>query len=170
MCIASGQEFGGADGSFTGKEAGRKGFFMLNPKKIRWMTKASAYEEKERRGALKVNRYFCGDYICFGMIKAAVGVTLGTVVIFLVWVLTCAEELLTTKTYEELIRIGVHLIFYYVIALIVYLCIAFFVYQIRYRAMQKSLKGYVDALKQVKKIQNKEKQAEKTVREEQETW
>lgn len=143
---------------------------MLNPKKIRWMTKASAYEEKERRGALKINRYFCGDYICFGMIKAAVGVTLGTVVIFLVWVLTCAEELLTTKTYEELIRIGVHVIFYYVIALIVYLCIAFFVYQIRYRAMQKSLKGYVDALKQVKKIQNKEKQTEKTVREEQETW
>lgn len=143
---------------------------MLNPKKIRWMTKASAYEEKERRGSLRINRYFCGDYICFGMIKAAIGVTLGTLVIFVVWALTCAEELLTVKTYDELIGIGMHVIFCYIVALIVYLLLAFLVYQIRYQAMQKSLKRYLEALKQVKKIQSKEKQAERPVREEQETW
>jgi hypothetical protein len=149
---------------------GRKGYIMLNPKKIKWMTKASVYEEKEEKGALKVNRYFRGDYICYGMIKAAVGITVSTVLIFAVWLLVHAEELMTTKTYEELVQIGVRLVFCYAVALIIYLCIAFFVYHIRYRAMQKSLKGYLETLKQIKKIQSKEKQAAETVREEHETW
>lgn len=143
---------------------------MLNPQKIKWMTKASMYEQKEEKGMLRMNRYFPGDYICYGMIKSAIGVTCSAVLIAGVWLLIHAEELLTMTPFEDLTAKGLNMLFYYIAALVIWLVVSFFVYLIRYRRMQKSLKEYLTCLKKIKKMQDKEKRETETVREEQETW
>ncbi|MBR5474762.1 MAG: hypothetical protein IKU83_05075 [Lachnospiraceae bacterium] len=143
---------------------------MLNPRKIKWMTKASIYAQKEERGAFRMNQYFAGDYICYGMIKAAIGITIVALLVLGVWGVMHAEELLTTTAYEDLIALAYKIAFYYATALVVFVGIAFVVFAAKYALMQKSLREYVVYLKKIKKIQTEEKKAVNADQEEQETW
>lgn len=143
---------------------------MLNPRKIKWMTKASIYAQKEERGAFRINQYFVGDYICYGMIKAAIGITIVAFLVLGIWGAMHAEELLTMTAYEDLIALAFDVAFYYAVALVVFVAIAFVVFAAKYRLMQKSLKEYVGYLKKIKKIQSEEKKAVNADQEEQETW
>ena len=143
---------------------------MLNPKKIKWMTRASMYAQKEERGTFRMNQYFAGDYICYGMIKAAIGITIVAFLVLGVWGLLHAEELLTMTAYEDLVELAFDIAFYYAVALVVFVAIAFVVFAAKYALMQKNLKEYVIYLKKIKKIQNEEKIAVNADQEEQETW
>ena len=143
---------------------------MLNPKKIKWMTKASIYAGKEEKGTLRMNQYFVGDYVCYGMIKAAIGITISALAVFGIWIMMNAEELLTMTAYEDLIATVYRAAFYYGIALVVFVAIAFVVFLVKYRMMQKSLREYMSYLKKIKKIQSEEKKAVDADQEEEETW
>lgn len=143
---------------------------MLNPQKIKWMTRASIYEKKEERGALRTNRFFKGDYISYGMVKAAIGVTIMAFLVVIVWAILNAGTLMTIQNLEPLIRLGKLAIFWYVIALLVAIIIAFFVNLMRYADMQDSIKEYVSYLNKIKKIQDKEKEVTGKIQEDEDTW
>jgi len=149
---------------------GRRRCIMLNPRKIKWMTKASIYAQKEERGAFRMNQYFAGDYICYGMIKAAIGITIVALLVLGVWGLMHAEELLTMMAYEDLIALAYDIAFKYAVVLIVFVAIAFVVFSAKYALMKKSLNEYVVYLKKIRKIQSEEKKAVSADQEEQETW
>ncbi len=132
---------------------------MLNQQKIRCMTKAAAFEDREDRGYFKMNRYFRVDYIIFGMIKSAVAVTVGAALVVLVWGLIHAEELLTGTALEDFFDIGRTIGTYYAIALIVSVVIAFIVYLVRYQRMRKSMKQYLGLLKTIQKMNEQEEKS-----------
>ncbi len=143
---------------------------MLNNKKIKWMTKASIYAQKEERGAFRMNQYFPGDYVCYGMIKAAIGITIVALLVLGVWGLMHAEELLTMTAYEDLIAIGLQAAYRYAVVLVIFVAIAFFVFAVKYYQMSKDMKEYLAYLRKIKKIQEEEKKAVNADQEEQEIW
>ena len=143
---------------------------MLNTQKIKWMTKAAIYEQQEEKAAFRVNRYFKGDYICAGMIRTAIGVAASALLLAIVWIVMNLERLLQESVYEELVAITMRILFYTGTAVIIGICIAFFVYLLRYRKMQKNMKEYVSYLKKIKKINDQERRNAGLDQEDEELW
>ena len=129
---------------------------MIDHEKIRLMTRAAAFEEREKRGAFKINEYFCSDYVSREMLRAAIGITVGYLLAVGVWALIHFEELLTKTQIEGLILIGERLLFLYVIVLLAVLGIAAVVALHKYRRMEKQMKQYVNLLKMIDKMDSED--------------
>ena len=128
---------------------------MLNEDKIRWMTKAAAFEERERNASFKTNRFFWWDYVTVGMVRSLMCITLGAALVLLVWVLMHLEELLTGVQLDAFLAIGKTALRYYVIVAICYLVISFFVYTVKYRRSEKKMEQYLYLLGKIEKMNEK---------------
>ncbi|MBR1813420.1 MAG: hypothetical protein IJ773_06310 [Lachnospiraceae bacterium] len=129
---------------------------MLNEEKIRLMTKAAAFEEREKKGILRTNRFFCFDFVTGGMLKTAVGITIGAVLVAALWGLIHIEELLTQTRLEAFIDIGLTIVFYYAIVLLIYTAISLVVYLIKYWRAEAQMQQYVNLLRRIEKIDERE--------------
>ena len=55
---------------------------MLNEDKIRIMSRCAMYEKGQGKEDLAVNRYYQGDYVRLNTLKTLIGVTVGFVLCF----------------------------------------------------------------------------------------
>ena len=62
---------------------------MLNEKRIRLMTKAAEFEQKEGREAFRINDYFREDYVTFHMVKAWIRGTAAWLILAVLWMCLC---------------------------------------------------------------------------------
>lgn len=124
---------------------------MLNEDRIKLMTEIAIYEKKESRKSLYISRYFRRDYIGFKLIKSAINMTLSFAILAGMWVVYNAQELLETVEVEEFVVIGEKILVLYGASLLVYLCIAYGVYSLRYQHAKRSTKAYQTRLKRLEK-------------------
>lgn len=129
---------------------------MIRANKVKIMTRAAIFEQKEERKALHVNQFFRSDYVIYGMLKSAVSMTIAFGLAVCMWVIYHAEKLMTEKSVEDLFALGKQMLILYGAALLIFLLISLVVYCARYYHAQKRLRGYRSNLRKLAKSYQEE--------------
>lgn len=129
---------------------------MIRSNKVKTMTRAAIFEQKEERKALHINQFFTADYVIYGMLKSAVSLTIAFGLAVCMWVIYHAEELMTEKSVADLFALGKQVVVLYAIALLIFLLISLVVYAVRYFRAQKRLRGYRTQLRKLAKSYQEE--------------
>lgn len=129
---------------------------MLSNEKIKWMTRAALYEKKEGKGSIRINRFRKSDYISWNMIKSIVGVTAGYALVVLLYLLGISESVLDELTLPYVIGIIERFLFVYLVLLVITGFVSFLIYYGRYQQAQKKTKMYVQYLRKISHIYQKE--------------
>ena len=79
---------------------------MLNEKRIRLMTKAAEFEQKEGREAFRINDYFRGDYVTFHMVKAWIRGTAAWLILAVLWIVYRLDELMQNLYQTDFAELG----------------------------------------------------------------
>lgn len=128
---------------------------MLNEKKVKLMTKIAIREKNEGRELKIASGCFKVDYVTLQMVYTAISVTIGYILIVVLYALAHLEELLLNAeklNYYALIETAVT---NYVLCLFAFLLIAFFYYAHKYdKAFVKVKHNYSD-LKSLSKMMEK---------------
>lgn len=136
---------------------------MVNEERTKLMTKAEIFRVKEERNALRMNRFYKGDYIAYEMIRSAIAFISAFALLFVMWVLYYAEPLMTQRSVEELAglmaRAGISLL----CLLVCFLVAAYYVFKRKYILARDKMKEYQAVLRQIGRLY--EKEAEKVWRE-----
>lgn len=133
---------------------------MINEEKVILMTKASLYENKEKKRNLKIMKYFRHDYIS---VQLLTGWFFGTLCFLLGAVLwgACHMEYLMENLHKMDIQgFGMTVLALYVVIMVVYLCILYGVYSYRYSQARRSVAGYMQTLQKISDIYEKEDSGE----------
>ena len=109
---------------------------MLNEEKIRLMTGIAMFEKKMMKESIPANRYFKSDYVCLCLV---------------LWVLYRFDDLLNAMAVDDLISLGVRLVFYYAAGLLAYLVVTWKIYSRRYDEAAGRLKIYQAKLRRLDK-------------------
>ena len=117
---------------------------MVNAERAKLMTKAEIFRVKEERKALKLNRFYRGDYISYEMIRSALCFIFGYLLFVLMWVLYYAEPLMV----QMAVRAGVALL----CLLTCFLVASYFVFRRKYRKARAKVKEYQALLKQINRL------------------
>lgn len=133
---------------------------MINEEKVILMTKASLYENKEKKRNLKIMKYFRHDYIS---VQLLTGWFFGTLCFLLGAVLwgACHMEYLMENLHKMDIQgFGMTVLALYVVIMVIYLCILYGVYSYRYSQARRSVAGYMQTLQKISDIYEKEDSGE----------
>lgn len=131
---------------------------MIHEEKVKLMTQAACFEEKQRRKALAIMRYHRNDYISFHMILIWLSVTAAFVIGVFMWLFyqvgNTSSMILTNFT--SLVLIGIILIGIYLILTIIYVFAAYWYYSEKYDNAKRLMKKYQADLKQLSRLYDKE--------------
>lgn len=134
---------------------------MLNQEKVKYMTKAAAYENGPEKKNIGISHYYRGDYLGLQMIKAALAYTAAFLILVVLWAMGKLEELMLLISradyLEGLIKI---LIVLYVCGLVIYQGIVYAYFSDRFRKAKNSVKSFYQHLKKIDKIYETQKTAE----------
>ncbi|GHU64719.1 hypothetical protein FACS189418_9210 [Clostridia bacterium] len=121
---------------------------MLNPEKIKLMTKLSLYEGKGKQKFI-VQKFFKSDYIAYHLLKSlfyftiAFGLIIGGVIFCLVE--TELGKFNTMRLWEIVVVIAL----FYLITAVPYLTVVYWVYDTRYDHRKEKVKIYQSSLKRL---------------------
>ncbi len=121
---------------------------MANKEKIRLMTDLAMYRKKNEH-IFQVSKYFGYDYIVWHMVLAAVRFTLCALCIGALLVLFDAETVFYNVNLEGIRSTMLVFAEYYLIGLVIYLVIAFAVYQKKYNRARKGMLLYSSRLRRL---------------------
>lgn len=131
---------------------------MIHEEKVKLMTQAACFEEKQRRKTLAIMRYHRNDYISFHMILIWLSVTAAFIIGVFMWLFyqvgNTASMILADFT--SLALIGVILIGFYLILCIIYVFVAYWYYSEKYDSAKQLMKKYQTNLKQLSRFYDKE--------------
>lgn len=129
---------------------------MINEEKVILMTKASLYEEKEKKRNLKIIGYFKHDYLSVQLLTGWFFATLCFVLGAALWGVCHLEYFLENLHKMDIKSFGLTVLVLYVLVVAVYLCILYGVYSLRYSRARHSVGRYMQILKKISRIYAKE--------------
>ena len=130
---------------------------MVNQEKVRLMTQAESYRQREKRGALLVNRYNKGAYVSLQVVKSMIIATLGVVVLLLIWALFEGEDLLTVNDFQILIDLGIRFAWMYALILLITALVSWRTYTRIFVRSRSSVKKYYNILRKINFCNEKDK-------------
>lgn len=130
---------------------------MVNQDKVRLMTRAEWYRQREKRKALTINRYSKRAYVSMQVVKAMIICTVGMLVAVLIWIITEGEQLLGINDLEVFADIAMRFAGFYAGALIVSAVISWRTYTRIYTKARGSVKKYYNFLRKINYYNEKEK-------------
>ncbi|MBO5372899.1 MAG: hypothetical protein J6A75_09280 [Lachnospiraceae bacterium] len=131
---------------------------MLNQERVCEMTRLAIFDRKEGESCKPMVQYFRSDYVAKEILKSLLSGTLAFAMVFIMWVLYGAEELLNRLNFAELQKLVMEFGGYYVGFMAVYLFVTVLVYQRRYTLGRRKIKKYYAHLKSVNKQYRQEEQ------------
>lgn len=120
---------------------------MLNEDKIRIMSRCAMYEKGQGKEDLAVNRYYQGDYVRLNTLKTLIGVTVGFVLCFGLYLVLRAEYYMENIVGMDLMAFSRNVLMYYVIVLVIFAVISIVFYGWKYTDTQKRVRWYYQDLK-----------------------
>ena len=120
---------------------------MLNEDKIRIMSRCAMYEKGQGKEDLAVNRYDQGDYVRLNTLKTLIGVTVGFVLCFGLYLVLRAEYYMENIVGMDLMAFARNVLMYYVIVLVIFAVISIVFYGWKYTDTQKRVRWYYQDLK-----------------------
>ena len=130
---------------------------MLNNKKIRIMTKLALYEQNEGKEDIKLGKYYKTDYVRLQVLKTAVCVTIGYLLILLMVGMYKAEYIISKLVTFNFVRIGQYLLGFYIMIMAVFITGSIIGYSLKYDNSRKSLSKYYKSLKKLSSFYQEEK-------------
>lgn len=120
---------------------------MLNEDKIRIMSRCAMYEKGQGKEDLAVNRYYQGDYVRLNTLKTLIGVTVGFVLCFGLYLVLRAEYYMENIVGMDLMAFARNVLMYYVIVLVIFAVISIVFFGWKYTDTQKRVRWYYQDLK-----------------------
>lgn len=120
------------------------------------MTRASLYEDRERKKKLKVSNYFRHDYISLQLLVGWFFATICFGLGISLWGACNMEYLMENLHKMDLKSFGMTVLLFYVFTVAVYLCILYALYAYRYYEAQKSVNAYSHTLHKILGVYAKE--------------
>jgi len=130
---------------------------MLDKERIKGMVKLSLYEQGRGKEYLKISGYFKKDYVSFNTLLTGLWVTLGFVLIAILYVLVEIETLLAELSVETIVSLVRNFGIIYLIVLVVFCVISSIVHRQRHKKAKRHVKNYYRDLGHLEKITAKEK-------------
>lgn len=129
---------------------------MLNDKKIRLMTKLALFEDHAGKEELKLDRCYRIDYIRYQVLKSALCVTLGYVLILLSVLVYQSEYIMDNITTIAYKTIGLYIVMIYLFILLFYSFITGIISYFHYERAKKKIKKYKKNLKTLRLLYEEE--------------
>ena len=129
---------------------------MLNEKRIRLMTKAAEFEQKEGREAFRINDYFRGDYVTFHMVMAWIRGTAAWLILAVLWIVYRLDELMQNLYQTDFAELGMSMLKWYILFIAVYEILMVLIYNGKYTRTREALKGYYVQLKELEGLYEEE--------------
>ncbi|MDD3222454.1 MAG: hypothetical protein PHG07_08730 [Lachnospiraceae bacterium] len=126
---------------------------MLNEDKIRVMSRCAMYEKGQGKEDLAINRYYQGDYVRLNMLKTLIGVTVGFVICFGLYLVLRAEYYMENIVGMDLMAFGRTVLICYVVVMIIFAAISIIFYGWKYADTQKRVRWYYKDLKAIEEIE-----------------
>lgn len=130
---------------------------MLNNEKIRTMTKLALYEQSNGKEDIRMAKYYKTDYVRLHVLKTAVSVTVGYILVLLMIGMYKAEYLISNLVSLDLIRIGQYILGVYIMIMAVYVTGSIIGYSLKYNKSRKDLSKYLKVLKKLDRFYQDEK-------------
>ena len=133
---------------------------MINEEKVKYMTKAAAYENGPEKKNIKIDSYFRGDYLGLQIVKSGLAYTVAFLVLAAMWVMGRMEEVLLKVSQAAYLESTVKiLIVLYVGGLLLYEIAVYFYYSKKYQNAKQSVRGFHAYLKRIHKFYEAEEAA-----------
>lgn len=129
---------------------------MLNNRKVRLMTRLAMYEQTEGKEDVRISKYFRTDFIRLNVLKTAVAVTFGYLLVLLLLVVYHSEYLIREAVTLDYRGMVLQYAGIYVIILAVYCAFAMIGYMIKYRTSRKKLAKYFRMLRRLRSLYREE--------------
>lgn len=129
---------------------------MIDPKKIRLMTKLAIYEKQEGEEDISIGKYYRADYVRMNILKTILAVTFGYLLLVLMIVIYHSEFLLDKALVLNYSLLGKKLLGYYLFLLVVYIGAVGVGYTVSYTHSRERLAKYYKMLGKLKKIEEQE--------------
>ena len=129
---------------------------MLNEDRVILMTRMAAYEAGEGKKHINVVRFFKGDYIAVGILKAIVCGSLSYALILGLYVYYNFETFMGSMYDMDILQFARDIMIRYAWFVGIYVLITYIVCTIRYNVSRRSLKKYFRNLKVLKRMYDKQ--------------
>lgn len=129
---------------------------MLDENKIKLMTKLSIYENKKGKEDIYLSKYYKTDYVRMQMLKTVVSVTIGYVLLLLMYFTYKMEFLIKNAVVLNYKLMGAYILGIYIIILAVYILGTTIAYSVKYDKSRKKLTRYFRMLKSLERSYGKE--------------
>lgn len=129
---------------------------MLNNEKIRTMTKLAIYEEGKGKEDIKMAKYYKTDYVRLQVLKTAVSVTVGYLLVLLLVGMYKADYIISKIVTLNFIKLGQQILGFYIIIMAIYITCTILWYNVKYRKSRKNLSKYNKLLKKLVKFYEQE--------------
>lgn len=129
---------------------------MLNQDRIKQLYKVAVYEQNEEKRYSRIGKYYRSDYIGKEVIKSIFTGTIAYVFLAALWVLANWEEVLVSINNLEIVNTVITMCVIYLGYMIVYLFSSYIVYAFRYIAGRKALDKYMQDLKELNQMYERE--------------
>ena len=129
---------------------------MLNEDRVILMTRMAAYEAGEGKKHINVVRFFKGDYIAVGILKAIVCGSLSYALILGLYVYYNFETFMGSMYDMDILQFARDIMIKYAWFVGIYVLITYIVCTIRYNISRRSLKKYFRNLKVLKRMYDKQ--------------
>ena len=135
---------------------------MLNPRKIRLMSRMAIFENsKEGKEAFRITGFFRSDYLRWELLRTIASITIGYILLVGMAVVYNLEYLLLHAVELNYRALLIRALGIYLVILIVYVAGAFVAYTYSYARRRKLISRYEKSLRSLEKIYKAEDQEKK---------
>ena len=128
---------------------------MLNEDRVILMTRMAAYEAGEGKKHMNVVRFFKGDYVAVGILKAIVCATVSYALILGLYIYYNFDVFLSSMYDMDILEFVRGVLIRYAWFLGIYVLITYVVCTIRYNSSRRNLKRYYKNLRVLKRMYDK---------------
>lgn len=129
---------------------------MINPRKVRLMTKLAMYEKREGQEDISNSKYYRSDFVRMKVLNTILAVTLGYLLVMLMVVVYNSEFLLDQALVLNYKLIGKKVLGLYLVVLFVNIGITLIGYSVYYARSRERLAKYYKMLGRLKKTEEQE--------------
>lgn len=127
---------------------------MLNEDKIRIMSRCAMYEKAEGKEDIVIHHYFQGDYIRLNTLKTLIGVTIGFLLCFGLYLILNAEYYMENIVGMDLMAFGKEILIVYAVVMVIFALISIVFYAWKYADAHKRVLWYYKDLQTIKSMNN----------------
>lgn len=129
---------------------------MINEDKVKELFYVARYDSKEDRFQKQMSSYYGWDFIWKEVLKSFFTGTLAFIGLTVLAVFTNASQLLADINKIDFQSVGVMLGLIYIAFMLAYIMITIIVYAVRYKTGRKKARQYIEHLKRVGKMYERE--------------